>query len=177
MRLKDIKTKIKEYFFLHPTIKLRVRQLEREVKAPLPSVIRYTKELEQEGLLKSTTIANITAYSADRSSRSFLLEKRLFNLHQLQTSGLLHFLIEELSNPVIVVFGSYARGEDVEKSDLDLYLETPAKKKINLEKFEKVLQHRVQVFTYSNIHELENKELANNIVNGIIVNGFMEVFT
>lgn len=177
MKTRDIKTKLKAYFFLNPIIKLRVRQIERELKAPLPSVIRYTKELEKEGILKSTKIANITTYSADRASKTFLLEKKLFNIHQLNASTLVDFLIEELSNPTIVVFGSYARAEDVENSDIDLYIETPSKKKINVEKYEKILQRKTQLFIYKNIHELENKELANNIVNGIVLNGFMEVFT
>lgn len=177
MKMKDIKNKIKKHFFLNPTIKLRVRQIEREVKAPLPSVIRYTKELEKEGIFKSTKITNIIAYSADRTSKTFLLEKKLFNLYHLNTSGLIDFFIKELSNPTIVVFGSYARGEDVENSDIDLYLETTSKKKINLEKYEKILQRKIQLFIYKNIHKLENKELANNIANGIILNGFMEIFT
>ena len=176
MKTKDIKTKLKEYFFLNPTIKLRVRQIERELKVPLPSVIRYTKELEKEGILKSTKIANITVYSADRISKTFLLEKKLVNIHQLHTSGLIDFLIEELSNPVIVLFGSYNKGEDTENSDIDLYIEIPTKKKIHLDKFEKILQRKIQLFIYKNIHELENKELANNIVNGITINSFMEVF-
>ena len=177
MKTKDIKTKLKEYFFLNPTIKLRVRQIERELKVPLPSVIRYTKELEKEGILKSTKIANITTYSADRTSKTFLLEKKLFNIHQLNISGLVDFLIEELSNPTVIVFGSYAKAEDVENSDIDIYIETPSKKKINVEKYEKILRRKIQLFIYKNIHELENKELANNIINGIILNGFMEVFT
>lgn len=177
MGTKDIKTKLKEYFFLNPTIKLRVRQIERELKVPLPSVIRYTKELEQEGLLKSTKIANITTYSADRASKTFLLEKKLFNIYQLNTSGLLDFLIEELSNPAIVVFGSYAKAEDVENSDIDLYIETPSQKKINVEKYEKILQRKIQLFMYKSLPDVENKGLANNIVNGIVLNGFMEVFT
>ncbi len=177
MKTKDIKTKLKEYFLLNPTIKLRVRQIERELKVPFPSVIRYTKELEHEGILKTIKITNITAYSADRTSNTYLLEKKSFNIYQLHTSGLLEFIQKELSNPVIVLFGSYMRGEDTENSDIDLYIETPAKKKINLDKFEKILQRRIQQFIYKNIHELENKELANNILNGTVLTGFMEVFT
>ncbi|MBI1971212.1 nucleotidyltransferase domain-containing protein [Candidatus Woesearchaeota archaeon] len=177
MKTKDIKARIRAYFFLHPTIRLRVRQIERELKVPLPSVIRYTKELEKEAILKSTKIAGITAYSADRTSKIYLLEKKLFNIRQLNTSGLVSFMIEELSSPAIVVFGSYARGEDIEHSDIDVYVETSSKKKLNLEKFEKLLQRKIQLFPYKNIHELENKELANNIVNGIIIHGFVEVFT
>tara|TARA_Y100000034_G_scaffold123048_1_gene169319 strand:- start:157 stop:690 length:534 start_codon:yes stop_codon:yes gene_type:complete len=173
---KSIKNRIKEFFFLNPTIRLRVRQIERQVKVPFPSVIRYTKELESEGILHSSKIADVTTYSANRTSKEFLLEKKLFNIRQLFSCRLINFLIEQLSNPTIVVFGSYSRGEDIEKSDIDLYIETTSKKKINYDKFEKKLQREIQVFIYPNIKKIENKELANNIVNGVVLNGFMEIF-
>ena len=174
MKNNNIKDKIKEYFFLNPTIKLRVRQIERIVKVPLPSVIRYTKELEKESILTSSEIANIRVFLANRASKQFLLEKRLFNIKNIST--LADFLIEELSNPNIVIFGSYSKGEDLENSDIDIYIETASKKKLNLEKFEKLLQRKIHVFVYKNINTIENKELANNILNGIIINGFVEVF-
>lgn len=176
MKTKDIKTKIKENFFRHPTAKFRVRQMERELKVPLPSVIRYVKELKKEGIAKSSEIAGITVYSADRASKQFLLEKKLFNLQQIFSSGLADFLILELSNPTFVVFGSYSRGEDLETSDVDFYIETPAKKNLKLEKFEKLLARKIQIFVYRNIREIKNKDLANNIINGITLNGFVEVF-
>ena len=50
MERKNIKERIKEYFLNNPTEKLRVRQIERKVKVPLPSAIRYTKELVKEGV-------------------------------------------------------------------------------------------------------------------------------
>ena len=174
MKNNNIKDKIKEYFFLNPTIKLRVRQIERIVKVPLPSVIRYTKELEKESILTSSEIANIRVFLANRAPKQFLLEKRLFNIKNIST--LTDFLIEELSNPNIVIFGSYSKGEDLENSDIDIYIETASKKKLNLEKFEKLLQRKIHVFVYKNINTIENKELANNILNGIIINGFVEVF-
>lgn len=177
MKTKDIKGKIRAYFFLHPTIKLRVRHIEREVKVPLPSVIRYTKELERESILKHTEIAGIIAYSAERTSPQFLLQKKLFNLQQLFASGIVDFFVQELSNPTVILFGSYSRGEDTEESDIDIYIETPLTKHLKIEKFEKFLQRKIQIFTYKNIHAIENKDLANNIINGITLNGFMEIFT
>ena len=175
MERKDIKSRVKEYFLLHPTGKLRVRQIEREIKVPLPSAIRYTKELEREGVLKSSSVAGITLYSADRTSTDFLLEKKIYNLRSLFSSKLVDFLVQELSNPTIILFGSYARGEDVEKSDNDLYLESAKKEPLSLAKFEKKLQRKIQLFKYKNISEIKNKELANNIINGITLNGFIEV--
>lgn len=175
MKTNGIKQRIQDYFFLNPTAKARVRQIERLVKVPLPSAIRYTKELEKEGILKSSEIANITLYSADRTSKAFLLEKKLFNIRQLYASGIIDFIREELNDPAIIVFGSYAKGEDVENSDIDLYIEMPVKK-LDLKEFEIRLRRKIQPFLYKNLNKIENKELANNIINGIILNGFVEVF-
>lgn len=174
--MKKNKELMKEYFFQHPTTRLRVRQIEREIHVPLPSAVRYVKELEKEEFLQRIAVANIIVYAADRTSVPFLLEKRLANIRKIFGSGVIKFMKEEKGNPTMVVFGSYARGEDVETSDIDLYVEMSAKEKIDLAIFEKKLQREIQLFQYKSIHDVENKKLANNILNGIIVNGFVEVF-
>lgn len=176
MTLKNIKDKIKEYFFVNPTAKLRVRQIERELKLPLPSVIRYAKELEKEEILKNERIAEIVLFSADRTSKAFLLEKRLFNIKSIYLSGLIEYLVNEYSGPLILIFGSYAKGEDIENSDIDLYVQTSSKKDMNLEKFEKILKRKIQIFIYPNINKVNNPHLSNNIINGITLNNFLEVF-
>lgn len=173
MITKSIKQRMKEYFLQNPTVKTRVRKLERELKLPLPSVTRYLKELETESLVKNEVIAGIKLYSANRISREFILEKKLYNLRRLYDSGLVNYIIENYHNPTIVVFGSYALGEDIEESDIDLYLETS--KKAALKNFETKLMRKIQVFCYKNINQIENKELVNSIINGITINGFLEV--
>lgn len=176
MKLKNIKYKIKEYFFLNPTVKLRVRQIERELKLSLPSVIRYTKELEKESILKKEVTSGTVFFSSDRTSKSFLLEKRFFNIKLIFESGLIDFIIKEYSNPIIIVFGSYSKGEDIENSDIDLYVQSSSKKEISLDKFEEKLKRKIQVFVYQNINKVNNPHLSNNIINGITLNNFLEIF-
>ena len=161
---------------MNPTAKLRVRQIEREMKMPLPSVIRYCKELEKEEILKKESISGVSTYSADRASKKFLIAKRLFNIKLIFESGLLDYIVKEYFNPVIVLFGSYSKGEDVEDSDIDLYIETPKKQEFHLQKFEKILNRKIQVFNYRNIKEVPNHHLSNNIINGTTLNNFLEVF-
>ena len=172
----NTKQKIKDYFFLNPTAKMRVRQLERELNLSLPSVIRYCKELRKEGILKIITIGDVNFYAADRSSEAFLLEKKLFNLRQIYLSGFVKYLREELSNPTIILFGSYSRGEDVEESDIDIYVESSFKKELSIGKFEKILRRNIHLFKFKDIKKIGNKKLADNILNGIILNGFLRVF-
>ena len=176
MRRNDIKQIIKEHFFIYPSIKLRVREIERTLKLPLPSVIRYCRELEEEGILSIEKTGTIRFYMASRSNNKYLLEKRLYNLKNIYKSGLVEHLKHELSNPGIILFGSFARGEDTEESDIDLYIETPPNKKVNLEKFKKLLKREIQVFRHKHIKEVSNPNLANNIINGVTLNSHIEVF-
>ena len=177
MKTYNIKERIKGYFFMNPTAKLRVRQMERELNLPLPSVIRYCKDLEKEGILRKESVSNIIAYSADRNSKKFLIAKRLFNINLIFESGLIEHMVTEYFNPVIVLFGSYSKGEDTEDSDIDLYIETPKKQEFSLKKFEKILGRRIQVFNYRKIKEVPNHHLSNNIINGVTLNNFLEAFT
>lgn len=176
MITKNIKQRIKEHFFVNPNSKLRVREIERTLKLPLPSIIRYCKELQTEGILTLSKTGSIVFYTADRASNKFLLEKKLFNIKSIYDSELIEFLKIELSNPAVILFGSYSKGEDTETSDLDLYLESSSKKEISLEKFEKILKRKIQVFRHKNLEEIKNNNLSNNIINGIILNGYVEVF-
>jgi predicted nucleotidyltransferase len=172
---KDIKKQIMEYFFLNPSSKLRVRQIERKLNLSLPSVIRYCKDLENQNILKKITIGNVSFYTADRVAKKYLLEKTFFNIRQIIDSGLLEYLKQTLSNPVIILFGSYSRGEDIESSDIDLYIENTSKKKINLEEYEEKLKRKIQLFKYKDINKVENSHLANNILNGIVLNNQIKV--
>ncbi|MEA3430163.1 MAG: nucleotidyltransferase domain-containing protein [Nanoarchaeota archaeon] len=172
----SIKQIIKEYFFINPTAKLRVRGIERTLKLSLPSVIRYCKELMDEGILGIIRIGNVVFYTADKTNKIYLLEKRLFNIKEIFESNIIKYLRKELSNPAIVLFGSFAKGEDLEKSDIDIYIESLSKKELNLKKFEKLLNRKIQIFKFKNIKQVSNPHLANNIVNGITLNSFVEVF-
>ncbi len=169
-----IKQKIKNYFFEHPTEKLRVRQIERKVNVPFPSVVRYVKELENEEILKSELIANVKLFSANRS-QIFFLEKRLYNIKRMYKSGLINYIKKEYSNPLIILFGSYSKGEDIETSDIDLYIESPVKK-VNVKEFESILNRNIQIIIHRKISEIENKKLINNILNGVVLNGNLEVY-
>lgn len=170
----EIKNIIREFFLKYPTKKIHLRELSRELDISLPMIIRYTKELEKENIITSEKISNIYRYQADKSSSEFLFQKKIFNLKELHNSKLIEFLKIELSDPAIILFGSYSRGEDIEKSDIDIYVET-SENIPKLDQFENILDKKIQIFKYENIKKMKNKDLANNIINGITLNGYIEV--
>lgn len=172
---KSVNQKIKEYFFKNPTSKLRIREIERNVKISLPSAISQTKELVKKGILKRTEISNITLFSANRASHAYLLEKRLFNIKELFDLGLIGKIKANYGkNCPIILFGSYFKGEDIEESDIDIYVQT-TKNKIAFPEIEVKLKRKIQMFIYKNLKSIKNKDLANNILNGIVLNGYIEV--
>ena len=63
---------------------------------------------------------------------------------------------------------------------MDLFILTEEKKEINLEKFERILGCEINILKYNEIKfkkmRQNNKELLNNIINGIVIYGYLEVF-
>lgn len=176
MFIENNKLVLRNYFFTYPNKKLRIREIQRQAQLPITSVIRYTKELTQENILEKITIGKTVFYTANKTSKEYKRQKTLYNIQQLHTTGLLDTLIQKTHNSPIRLFGSYAHAEDTEESDIDIYIQTPEKITLNLQPYEKKLFREIQIFSEKNITELKNKQLANNIINGIPLNGYIEVY-
>jgi predicted nucleotidyltransferase len=169
---KDSKYKVMELFFRYPTRRFSIRQVEREAKVAFPSAARYTRELADEGIVKREGISNSVFFSADMSTEEYRSEKQLYNLRSIRP--LVRYLVENYGNPPIILFGSYSRGEDTEESDIDLYVQSPLK--VDVRQFKGRLGREVQLFVHKSLGSITNTELANNILNGIKLNGYIEVF-
>ena len=172
---KSNKDKILELFFNKPTYGFSLRELERFSKIGLPSVTNYVKILIQEGFVKSKKFKKYFLFYANRENKNFKIYKIFHNKKILYDSGLIDFLNIELSYPLIILFGSTSKGDDIESSDIDLFIGSP-EKNINLIKFEKIIGKKIQIFMHKNIKSVKNNHLMNNILNGIIIEGFLEVF-
>ena len=71
------------------------------------------------------------------------------------------------------MFGSFAKGEYGNKSDIDLFVQSK-EATINIEKFEKKLRHHIHILFEADTNKL-SAELLNNIANGIKLRGFLKV--
>ena len=89
-------------------------------------------------------------------------------------SKLIDFLYEKFPEATIILFGSYSYGEDTINSDIDIAIIGTKEKDINLTEFEKKLEHNISINFYDNLHKI-NKHLRNNILNGIILKGGIEL--
>jgi len=169
------KIKILKLFLEKPTYGFSLREIERLSGLGLPSVRNYVLELEKEKLVKIKKIQRFKLYTANREDKQFKRLKVFYNIESLYDSGLIEHINNKLSFPTIILFGSVAKGEDVEESDIDLYIES-SEKQLDVSKFERKTKKSIQIFLHKTLKEIRNKHLMNNINNGIVLEGFIEVF-
>lgn len=165
-------------FFDEPETEFSLAEIKRRSGKAATSVLIHLKELSKEGIItKSNKKAGKRQYPVYRANQTNLVYrqyKRLFNLDMLKKSALIEFIKDKCFPNCIVLFGSYAKGEDIKTSDIDLYVQSK-EKKINLEKYEKFIGRKIQLHFREDFNQYA-KELKNNVINGIILSGYLEVF-
>jgi len=179
MLQKDNRYRVLRLFFEDPLpegIGFQLREISRRIKLAPPSVKRYLIELEKEKLVLKTKhrIYGYPVYYANRDSESFKFFKRLDAVINIKESGLLEYLSDKCMPGVIILFGSTARGEDLRESDVDIFLQC-GKTELSLERYEKALKRKINPLFCKNFKKL-SKELKNNLLNGIIIKGYLKAF-
>ncbi|MEM2173958.1 MAG: nucleotidyltransferase domain-containing protein [Candidatus Pacearchaeota archaeon] len=174
MITKNNALKIMELFFKYPERKFHLRELERLKKLSMPGVRKIVLKLEKENLLKSEKAKMVKNFYAARNEK-FIQLKRAYNLYSIFDSGLLNFLKDKYEEPeAIVLFGSYSKGEDISKSDIDIAIITPKQKELDLSIFEKKLGRKIRIYEIR--LEKAEKEFLNTLANGIILYGYLKIF-
>lgn len=169
---KNNKYKLLKVFLDQPLEEFRLRELSRESKISPGSVLNYLKEFENERLINKYEKRGIPFYKAERDSEKFILYKKLSIMYELEESGLIEYLWQELCPETIILYGSYAKGESIESSDIDIFI-IGKEKEINLYKFEEILGKEVHLM-FDDVKNIP-KELKNNLINGIVLRGYFKV--
>ncbi|MFH1065887.1 MAG: nucleotidyltransferase domain-containing protein [Nanoarchaeota archaeon] len=169
------------YFLKETSREFHVRRLAKLEKKSPTTISKILNIYAKEGILKQSSRLNHIFYKANMENQKLRDLKIYYNLKLIRNSGLTVFLEKELNHPeAIVLFGSFRKGDDIEKSDIDIVVISLVKKEINLTEFEKKLRHSLQLFILlpKDIESLKksNPELLNNIANGIVLYGFLELF-
>ena len=166
--------KLLKLFLDSPTESFRLREIARLTKISPPSVMGYLKEFEKDGLIKKQIKRKIPFYMAVRDSSSFILYKKISIFFELNNIGLVDYLWDKLSPETIILYGSFSKGESIENSDVDLFI-LGKDKNLELANFEKKLNKKIHLLFKESVKEIPN-ELKNNILNGIILRGYIKVF-
>jgi len=148
--------------------RVNVREYSRIMKISPPTASKLLLKFHKEKLLLKEKDKNYIYYYANKESRDFIDLSRVYWRNKL--SDVLDYLDKKLLNPTIILFGSLAKAEAKTDSDIDLCV-ISHKKNVDTSYFEKKLKRKIQLFFFDSVKKIDNKELANNIVNGYVLIG------
>ena len=164
-----------DVFFTYPTKSHYLMDIARTTGIAHTSIKKNLKELVKEGIINEKNEKRgkrqFPIYNASLNT-PFKKLKMIHNLEEVQEAA--GFIEDKLAPRAIVLFGSYSRGEDVEDSDIDIFVECK-KEELNLSLYEKNLKRKIELHFNDNFQNYP-KELKNNIINGIVLRGYLEAY-
>ncbi len=166
--------KLLKIFLFNPNEYFRLRELSRISRISPPSVMNYLTEFEKEELIRKYIKRNIPFYKGEIDNEEFRNSKKLAILFELENSGVIDFLWNGISPKAIILYGSFVKGESTEGSDIDLFI-IGKEKDIDLKKYEKNLGFEVHLIFSEDFKKIPD-ELKNNLINGIVLRGYLKVF-
>lgn len=170
---------IAKLIFDYPNKTFHIRMLEKETGISTTAIIDSINKLREFDIVQIEETPLTTDIKANLESEAYRFYKVVFNLYRLERYGFVDNLIEIFNNPeAIVLFGSFAKGEDVEESDIDILIVSSQKNQENLEDFlntfEKELNRKINIHILASLDKSPN-EFKNAVANGIVLYGYIKI--
>jgi predicted nucleotidyltransferase len=141
--------KVLSHFFENPFEDFYLRELARLLKISPMTVKRALEVLVKDGLIIREEKKNQILYRANMENFAFRFAKISYNLSLLDKNNIVEYLLNQ--NPgisSIVLYGSFAKGENDKNSDLDiLVISTP--KNIDTKTLSKRLKIDVNIMNFT----------------------------
>lgn len=170
--------KVAEVFFKEPSKKHCLKEISTESSLAHTSVKEHLTNLHKLDIIKKEVEKKgkraFPTYFANFDSKEYKFYKKIYNLEKIKQSGLIKFLKDELMPDCIVLFGSFAKAEDIESSDIDLFVECKDKE-LDLKDFEKFFKRKIQLHFKERFKDYSD-DLKTNIINGIVLDGYLEAY-
>lgn len=148
--------KIARFFLERPYQEFYLRETATKLNLSPFAVKQYADYFTKKGILIEERKANLRHLKLNTASISVKQMKILLNIYEIENSKLVEFIREKVPNvSAAVLFGSCSRGENDEKSDIDI-LVIGKKCSVNLDKFEKSLKRTI------NLHLIRWSEWVNH---------------
>ena len=171
--------KVAELIFSYPNKTFHIRMLEKETGFSTTAVIDAVEELRKYEIITIEETPLTTNVKANLESGAYIFYKLVFNLYRLKRYLFIDRLVEVFNKPeAIVLFGSFAKGEDVEQSDIDILVISHNKSEEYLEDlinaFQKELNRKINIHILPSLAKSSN-EFKNAVANGIVLHGYLKI--
>ncbi len=158
-------------FFEDNYKRISVREYAKIIGLSPATASKILENYHKEGILKKEKDRMYIYYFPQRDSILFRDLSRLHWRFVFERIGLLAYFEKEFALPIVILFGSCAKGEVDPHSDIDIAIFSPARKELRFNIFQKKLKREIQVFRFVSRDTVTNKELLNNIFTGYILLG------
>jgi len=172
--------RVMEIFFKFPDKEFSLSDLAKAAKIAKANIGDILDSLIKLEIIEITKLSNLWRIKANQSNWNFIRAKIVYNLNFIYQSGLVEFLNEKFNNPKsIILFGSFRKGEDISGSDIDIAIENEEVKEYDttnlreLIEFENAIGRNIQIHLFNK--KAVDNNVFNNIANGIVLLGFLEV--
>src|SRR3989344_868215 len=96
---KNNRDKLLGLFYTYPTQKFHIREIARLTKLSPATVLKFIQELEKASFIHREEKIALTQVWANMENEQFQRNKRIFNLQQMEASGLVEYLIQKYNYP------------------------------------------------------------------------------
>ncbi len=175
-KLTNLQQEILRVLFKKVGKPLNQRQIANILGVSQAAIIKALPYLEKLNFIKLKKDPETKRWSIElnTSNNRVMQLKRVDNLQQIYESGLADFLEKEFIGTTIILFGSYSRGDDTINSDIDIAIIGAKEKDIDLRKYEKTLERKININFYDSFKKI-HKHLKENLANGILLAGGFEL--
>ena len=176
LKLTSLQNEIFRLMCIKSVEKLNLSEIAKNLDVSVTAVSKSILKLEDAKLIsvERNKKMNLILICLDRSSKKAIQFKRAENLKMIYEYGLHDYLEEEYLGSIIILFGSFSKGDDTINSDIDIAIIGRRRKEINLKNFEERFQRKIIINYYQSFKEI-HKHLKENIFNGIILTGGIEL--
>lgn len=166
----DAGTELLQFLCTHPTTEFSISELAEENGISKPWAAEKVDEFREEGIVTVEEKGNMKQVRFNRDSDGAKRLKQVINLEAFRRSGVLDEIVETFSYPeTVVLFGSFAKGEDVERSDIDIAVISTEEGDVE----GSILERDVSLHVF-NPGEVPGN-MVESLANGIVLYGHLEV--
>ncbi len=174
------RNRVLEVLFRFPDKEFSLSDLAKEAGVAKANIGKILEKLQEIGFIEITKLSKIWRIKANQTNRYFIRSKIMHNLNFIYQSGLVEFLAEYFNNPKsIILFGSFRKGEDISESDVDIAIENDDFKDYEIARIKEISEFEDRIGRNIQFHLFNRKNVDinvfNNMANGIVLSGFLEV--
>ncbi|NOZ81098.1 MAG: nucleotidyltransferase domain-containing protein [DPANN group archaeon] len=183
VELNEAYNKVLSWFFSFPETEAGLNDLAEYLKISKTTAKKIVERMVEEEFLIKKVYGKAWRIACNRSHPYNYTKKIAFNLSMVfeAYNKSLKNQIQEIVGiaNAIVLFGSYRKGDDTEKSDVDIAVEVNSDKDVRIIEMGRMPRFGYRKDVPVNLHIFTRNKidinLFSNIANGIVLEGFLEV--